>query len=112
LVSLEKQSTPTENLVIATSELGEQLEVIGEPAGELAKTPAPQQVNNVNYLDSPTSSTTFDEGDLVAAKTSDGIWEEGFTVTFTASTNIGTRYRVERDDVGLNVGDDEIRATV
>ena len=58
LVSLEKQAPPSEKLVIAAGELGEQLEVIGELPGELVKPLAPQQVNKVNYLDSPTSSPT------------------------------------------------------
>jgi len=56
LVSLEKQAPTSEKLVIAAGELGEQLEVIGELPSELVKTPAPQQVNKVNYLDSSASS--------------------------------------------------------
>ena len=58
LVSLENQAPPSENLVIATGELGELPEENGELPGELVKSTAPQQVNKVNYLDSPTSSPT------------------------------------------------------
>ena len=58
LVSLENQAPPSENLVIATGELGELPEENGELPGELVKTTAPQQVNKVNYLDSPACSPT------------------------------------------------------
>ena len=56
LVSLENQAPPSENLVIATGELGELPEENGELPSELVRTTAPQQVNKVNYLNSSASS--------------------------------------------------------
>ncbi len=106
LVSLENPQTPC----AATGEQVSQSLIESEPVSELVKPLALQQVSKVNYLDSPTSSLAFAEGDLVAAKTDDG-WQQGFTVTDVVDTSIGTRYIVERDDRRLNVGTSELRAT-